>query len=277
MNRIFGRLTFSSAAVMLLLAASLLSSCSTKRSIIRQPLREQGEAYLIQKMDSGQARFDYLSARCAIRIINNKSKTDLRGQLRVKMDSTIWVSLSPALGIEIARLKITNDSIQFINRVDKNYFDGNYQFIARYLTTSIDFDMVQSLILGNDFSSYESNTFRALIDGMEYRLSTTGRAKMKKYLRKEETPNILVQSIWLSPENFKISRVNLKEFGEENKRLQVDYANFVRVNEQVLPGKIVFDIQAEQHFRIEIELSNIELGVAQGFPFKIPDRYDRIE
>jgi hypothetical protein len=266
-----------SIIIMMLFILILSSSCATKRSIIKQPLKEFGEEFLIDKMDGAESKFDFLTARCNISIINNKTKTDLKGQIRIQFDSIIWLSMTPALGIEIARLMITTDSIWFINRIEKNYFDGDYDFVTRVLGTSIDFDMLQALVLGNDFSYYENKSFKASVDGNEYKLSTTGRSKLRKYLKQQETPNILVQNLWLNPSNFRISRINLKEFGEENNKLSVEYAKHTMVKGKLIPTLINIDIQGNQRIHLSIELNSVETGVAQTFPFKIPDKYHRIE
>ncbi len=97
----------------------------------------------------------------------------------MQKDSVIWLSFSPALGLEVARLKITPDSIKFMNRLDRVYFEGDYQLLNNFLQTTIDFDILQSLLIGNDFTFYDNNSFRASIDALEYRLSTTSRTKLK--------------------------------------------------------------------------------------------------
>jgi len=263
--------------IMVLLIVLGFSSCVTKRSIIKQPLKEFGEDFLIERMDGAESKFDFMTARCNISIISNKTKTDLKGQIRIQFDSIIWLSMTPALGIEIARLMITTDSIWFLNRIEKNYFNGDYDFVTRVLGTSIDFDMLQALLLGNDFSYYENKSFKSSVDGSEYKLSTTGRSKLRKFLKQQETPNILVQNLWLNPKNFRISRINLKEFGEENKKLSVEYAKHTLVNGQLIPTLLNIDIQGNQRIQLSIELNSVETGHVQTFPFKIPDKYHRIE
>jgi len=136
-----------------------LQGCKTKRALIKKPLKEQGESYLLEKMASNELDFDWFSARCAVTVINDKkTKTDLRGQLRIQKDSVIWMSLSPALGIEVARLMITQDSIWFINRIDKNYFKGDYDFINSFFQTTVDFDILPALFLGHDMNHSTTKT-----------------------------------------------------------------------------------------------------------------------
>ncbi len=261
---------------MVLLSFFGLQSCKTKRSIIKKPIKEYGEDFLLEKLAENQIDFDWFTARASITYINDKNKTDFRAQLRIQKDSVIWVSFFPALGLEVARLLITVDSIKFMNRLDRVYFEGDYQLLNTFLQTTIDFDMIQALLIGNDFSFYENNSFRASIDAMEYRLSTTGRTKIKRDLRQDETQSIFIQNIWLNPDNFKITRVNLREMGEENKRLQAEYRHFVAADNKLFPSHISFDLQADKKIKLEIDFSRMEFNAKQSFPFRIPDRFSRL-
>ncbi|MDP3445632.1 MAG: DUF4292 domain-containing protein, partial [Ignavibacteria bacterium] len=198
-------------------------------------------------------------------------------QLRIQKDSVIWVSMSPALGIEVARLMITQDSIKFINRIDKSYFDGDFTLANSYFTTTIDYDILQALITGNDLNFYEDEGFRGSIDGQEYQLITTNRNSRKKYFKQKETPNVLVQSIWLNPENFKITRVGLKEFGDENKRLQATYKDFVLINEQLVPAEVDLEIHGGRKINVEIKFSRMEFDQELKFPFSIPNSYSKMK
>jgi hypothetical protein len=259
---------------MLLLAVS----CKTQRSIIKEPLKSEGEKFLIDKMADAEFKYTYFNARCNVTLIDDKkNSTELRGQLRIQKDSIIWISLSPALGIEAARLMVTNDSIRFINRIDKTFFEGDISLVNNYFLTTIDFDILQALITGNDIEGYEDGNFRASIDAMQYRLTATNRVKQKKYLKQKDTPNVLVQNIWLNPNNFKIMSLNIKEFGEENKRLQAFYDDFETINGQMVPASINFELQGGKKINLKIKYSRIELDILQTFPFKIPDNYTEMK
>ncbi|MBZ0243468.1 MAG: DUF4292 domain-containing protein [Bacteroidales bacterium] len=274
MNRKLFRLFFG---LLLLASVVFVQSCITKRAIIKKPLKEEGEAFLLNKMSENELDFDFFSARCAISVVSDKkSKSDFRGQIRIQKDSLIWLSLSPALGIEVARLMISQDSIWFINRIDKTYFKGDYDFVNSFFQTTIDFDILQALLVGNDMLYYEDDNFRAAIDAMEYRLGAAKRSKMKKQLLLEDSPNILIQNIWLNPDNFKITKVNLKEFGQESKQLETRYSNFSAVQDQLIPTELDMLLQADKKLRVGLRFSNIELDEPLSFPFKVPSKYSKM-
>jgi hypothetical protein len=259
----------------LIVSVVILSGCSAKRNIIKEPLKEAKSAFLLEKLAESELKFDWFSAKFSIDYIYDKKLTEFKGQIRIRKDSIIWLSFSPALGIEMARLKITNDSVFFMNRINKTYLKGDYKFINDYLQTNIDFDILQSFIIGNDFQFYEKTKFRAFIDNQEYRLSTMERHKLKKFVKQDETLKAFIQNIWLNPDTYKITRVNIKEFNND-KKLDARYDNFKDHEGQLFPFDIVFEITADEKIIVEVDYSRIIIDEARSFPFTIPSKYDRI-
>lgn len=263
----------------LLILFCMTTSCRSTHSTIKDPLKEKGESFLFQEMTKAEADFDWFESRCDIQVITDKkSKTDLNGQIRIKKDSIIWFSLSATLGIEVARVKITPDSVFFINRLNKSYFTGNINFLENMFQTKIDFYIIQSLLIGNDLSNYENFGLKASIENGEYKLSAAKKAKLKREIKKNENQNILVQNIWLHPQNFKITKVNLKEFDEinETKKLQIEYSDFENIENQVIPSTLLMTLHADNRMDISIHYSKINLTEKQAFPFKIPNKYNQI-
>lgn len=259
------------------LLSLVFASCSTRRQSIKDPLKEAKITYLLEELADNELQFDWFSAKFSIEYIYDKKLTDFKGQIRMRKDSIIWLSFSPALGIEMARLKITSDSVFFMNRINKTYLKGDYGFISDFLQTNIDFDMLQSFIIGNDFQFYEKSKFRASVDNAEYKLSTSERHKLKKFVKRDETDaKAFYQNIWLNPETFKITRVTVKEITDD-KKLDAYYSHFKDFEGQLFPFHILFEITADEKIEVNVKYSRIRIDEALSFPFSIPGKYDRIE
>ena len=263
--------------LMLILAmGAMLSACSARRQIIKEPLKEAPVAYILDGLAQNEFRYDWFSAKFSIDYIYDKKLTQFKGQIRMRKDSVIWISFSPALGIEMARLLINTDSVFFMNRINKNYLAGDYRFISDFLKTTIDFDILQALIIGNDFQFYEKTKFKALIDNTEYKLSTAERHKLKKFVKQGETDILaFYHDLWLDPENFKITRVSLKEITAD-KKLDAYYGDFREEQGQLFPYDLTFEVVADEDITVEVKYSRIRVGEPLTFPFTIPDKYLRI-
>ena len=94
-------------AILLSIAAFLLASCASRKKTVA-PAPPQS--------------FEWLTANMAIQAeYNGQSFNDLSGQLRMRKDSLVWVSVTATMGVEVLRAKISNDSIWILNRMEKTY------------------------------------------------------------------------------------------------------------------------------------------------------------
>ena len=181
------------------------------------------------------------------------------------------------MGIEAARILLSDDSVKFINRLNKTYFTGEYGLIDSLLNTSLDYSILESMILGNELTEYDINKFRASIDGGLYRITIQERRKIRKYLKSNEiSSKVLVQNIWLNPDNFKINKVELKELGDDNRKLEVMYLNYQEVDGILLPEEIQINISATTPIDINIQFGRTEINEPLRFPFAIPRKYDEL-
>ena len=102
-----------------MLAVLLLASCaSRKKTVAPTPPRS----------------FEWLTANMAIQAeVNGQTFNDLSGQLRMRKDSLVWVSVTATMGVEVLRAKISNDSIWILNRLEKTYLAEPLDSLAQQL------------------------------------------------------------------------------------------------------------------------------------------------
>jgi len=263
--------------VLLSFVLLILLSCHPQKKITREPIKDKRADSLFSLLKKNEFKFNLLSVKFSADVSFNKNNNSFNGNVRIKKDSAIWISITPALGLEAARILITVDTVKMINRLESTYFIGDFKYISNLLKTDLDYDMIQSLLVGNDFSSYENDVFKASIDNKQYLLSTVGRGKLKKHLKsKEDSTKIVMQDIWLDPESYKITRVHIKEI-KENKKLEAEYSDFVTVDSLLFPNKLEFVIVNDK-IRVEIKIENSRVSTSGPleFPFNISSKYNRI-
>jgi hypothetical protein len=264
--------------LVLCVAVLMLPACKSTRPMIKAPLKEEGPQYLYTKLKEHELQFDWLSLKFDASYAEKRKSTDFKGQIRMKKDSIIWMTITPALGIEAMRLEITNDSVKYVNRLDKNYFVGDYKLVSQFMQIDVDFDILQAIILGNDFQFYDTNTFRASIDNLDYKLSTTDRRKVRKEAQSvSDNPVVLLQNIWLDAENFKIKKIDLKEYMKDNRKLSGSYQDFLPLGSQLYPSTLKFDITADDVITIKINYNKVTINEPMTFPFSVPENYKRIQ
>lgn len=93
--------------------------------------------------------FTTFSAKGKMQLEKPDEKLSSAINLRIKKDSIIWISVVPALGIEAARVRITPDTIQILDRLHRTYFAGNFALLKQRYNVSASFPVLQAMLLGN--------------------------------------------------------------------------------------------------------------------------------
>jgi hypothetical protein len=260
--------------VFMLMVSVTLSACKSNRSILKVPIKEEGADFLLEKLTENEFKFNTFTSRLAIDYTYDRKKLDFKGQVRIVKDSAIWISFNQDLGIEMVRLLITEDTVKFIDRINRTYFVGDYAFVNDFLSANIDFGILQSLLLGNDFEYYEDASFRASIDSRQYRLNTTGRGKLKSNVRNsDDNTRNLLQTLWLNPETFKITEIRLKELTRNSKKLTAVYSGFQNIENQQFPTKVDYSIEADVPIKVTVRHSRMTLNQPASMPFNVPEKY----
>lgn len=262
---------------LLLTIVVFMLSCHSERGLIKAPVKEAEPEYLTSQLKKHQLKFNSFKAKFSLRYTKGSDKSNVKGNIRVKKDSVIWVSIAPMLGIEIARIKITPDSVKFINRHNKSYFKADYNYINRYLNSATGFEMLQALLIGNDFSSYEDAGWEVKIDDGLYRLSTVNRRKEIKYVSKGEASVIPFQKTWLDPENFKVKKVMVKEASSSRSReLIASYNDFSQISQQLFPLHVEYNLEANENINVILDYSRVSLDENLKYPFNISSKYKKL-
>ncbi len=266
--------------ILFLLSALLLTSCKHRQKITltnrKCILDFKNSKTLTANLKSNEFRFDRLNAKLNLEADIDSTFNSFTVSLRIKKDSLIWMSISK-LGIEGARLLITKDSVKFMNRVNNTYFKDDFSYFSTLLNAEIDYDDLQSLLTGNSVTFYnEDEKIKSGVDNCQYTLGTIRKYKLRRVMSKGKELNDPVQSIYMVPETFKISRILFYDFNP-SRSLDARFSEFTPVDSaQLFPLKMSFIVKAKKNINIDIQYSKPRLNEEQSFPFKIPDNYEQI-
>ncbi|HLC83927.1 MAG TPA: DUF4292 domain-containing protein [Bacteroidia bacterium] len=268
----------------LLFVSLLLSSCKSRQKITlnngRCILDFKNARTLTSHLKEKEFKFDRLNAKLSVDAEIDSTSASFTVTLRMKRDSVIWMSLSK-LGIEGARVLITKDSVKFIKRplgddIGK-FFVGDYAYISKMLNTDMDFEMLQSLLIGNSVEFYdEDEKIKPGIDNCQYTLGTIRKKRLRKVMEKGKELKEPAQSIYMIPETYKIARILFYEFGPD-RSFDAVYSEYeLKDSVQLFPMKMNYTIKAQKTVKIDLAYSKIVLNEEQTFPFKIPENYEAI-
>lgn len=258
----------------------LLFSCKVQeKENVKMKIKSRPSKFLVKKLKENEFQFNTISAKASIAIIDSSDKkTSFKAHLRIKKDSIMWMSFS-ALGLEAARVTITQDSVKFINRLKKEYFLGDFNYINKLFDTDIDFQMLEALLIGNSLDFDEDEKIHSRVDRKKnlYYLSTEKKRKVRKELLKEkEKIRKEAQALWLDPVSFKIKALLLSS-PETNRSLSINYSKHKEIDSQLVPDKIDFELKSRTSSSIEVDYSKFSSGKSLSFPFKISSKYVQLQ
>lgn len=121
------------ALLVLLLAAT---SCASRKKTVA-PIPPQSFEWLTANMDI-QAEG------------NGMNFDDLSGQMRMRKDSLVWLSVTASMGIEVARAKVSTDSVWIVNRLEKTYLAEPLDTLSAQLGMPLSLSLIQTLLLDNN-------------------------------------------------------------------------------------------------------------------------------
>lgn len=248
MNRFF--------LMFLLPVVMLATSCSKK--IANLDKYDRGKKVEVREID-----FNYFESKTKVRYQEGEQKLNGNATIRIKKDSLIWFSVSPSVGIEITRAVITPDTIIVMNRLEKEFYTFNFKTLSDYFNFKIDYNLVQSVLLGNLPVEFEND------DEIE---------KSGDYYKISRKKGFLSIDSYVQNQTKKLETVIMKEVFGKN-QLSLKYGDFGELNEYLFPNSCQVNLTYDTPkgpvvTSVDIEHSKAEISdKALRFPFNIPSRY----
>lgn len=224
--------------------------------------------------------FTWVNAKANVETLIDGKEESFDIRVKIKKDSAILVSIQYLLGLEVAKILITKDSVKLVNYIQKNYFVGDFNYINDLLNTELDFNVLQAVLFGNSAEFYEDDDLKLkpIIDreNCRYLLSTERKRKLKKLQTTGTELKKALQILTLSPENYKILKNEFIDPGT-NRTFIANYKNFTQKDSVYAPFNVDIDIYAEKKANIKIEYVRIEKNTPQKISINIPNKYDRLQ
>ncbi|MGC9331833.1 MAG: DUF4292 domain-containing protein [Bacteroidales bacterium] len=235
---------------------------------------------LLYAHDTSYVNVNILDLRFKVKYTDSTSGTQRATcYIRMYTDSLIWVSVR-SVNIEWMRILMTPDSLQFVDGMNKTYYQGNYDFFSRKLMIIPVFQNIQDLLLQKMFvfnPHYQQELQKKIKpcnDSIYYCLKLnaekpkTGQGKINVF-----SPGWVEQYFRFYPYNFKLASTELISTLTGDK-IQVEYTT--TDNDYHYPGTIAISLKGQQHVNMELENKKAAYGDSLKTPFKIPENYEPV-
>ena len=152
-KEIRGKINHTPWLYVLLLAVIILlvPSCSTHRKVEKHGHKQELKGTnVVENLIDSRCPWNTMSVKMSVRL-NQKGKKPKKvgAGLKIKRDELIQLSVTPMLGVEVARLEISKMGILLVNRINKEYVEVPFSELKHI--ANLDYDMMQSLFLNEIF------------------------------------------------------------------------------------------------------------------------------
>jgi len=240
------------------------------------PLQNESVQELMGRLDSSAFKAEWINGKASVSTERDGNETSFNITLRARKDSVIWISISPLLGIEVARIMITPDSVKMLDRLHNKYQANTFETINKLLQLKVNFEIVQSLLYGN-FFAYKKNENRfnsVYLEDKYYILSSLNKKKLRRSLEEKDLSKPVIQDVYINSTLYKIFKMSVED-QKINKSLLTEYQDFRPTESGQFPFKSKTKVKADKDLEINIEFGKLKVGEVQEFPFNIPSNFER--
>jgi len=304
--RVSCKFSFRRVALLAMIALVVLSGCKKAKPLseTKDPLRHKPAGFLLRQNEKNQFNFEWLAMKVDAEMSAKGESRGFKANIRMRRDSVIWISISPALGIEVFRVLITPDSVKYISRIpdDKYYYAGGFTAVTDLAGVDMDFNMIQDLLIGNAVGIDNDETkFRSEIDEFNYLLISKYRRKVRRAVgvddrklnpqdsltvnpndpryqravKKSDEEDLIISRYWLDGERYRLVKSIFNDLINQ-RAVEIEYADFVEETGQFYPSNCrlkVRDPLREQE--INFKITKLVIGKTSDFPFEIPSDFER--
>ena len=274
-----------------------------KRTTAYLPAKEATE--LLTELEQRELNWNTLGLRMEASAEAMGQSGSFTLNVRMARDSVIWMSISPALGVEAVRVLMTPDSVQVLSKVPGSrwVFQGNYEVLDQAIEAPVSFHLMQDLLLGNPLMMDQSqDVFVSKIQGDAYVLMAKYDRRIRKLVgtddrglapddslrivakdkkaeriigKADESEELIVKRYWLDGETSDPIKDVVNDLFN-GRTVQVTRSEFEDTELGRLPSLVRMTAQGtEGTFDATFETKRRRAGRAYDFPFSIPEGFEK--
>jgi hypothetical protein len=286
--------------------AGFISSCNnTKRLENGKPLVRRSPGHLVNQLNKNSLIYDQLSFKAKVSAIIGDEKQDFKATIRIQKDSAISIGISPALGVEIVKVVITQDSLKYISRIpgDKHYFVGDFRGLNALIDGDFNYQMVQNMLTGEPVAlNKKDDKLKSDVDGENYLLiqkydrklkrltgmdekemdierdtifaDTTSRA-YNRITKRVDDYELLIKRYWLDGLTLKLTKTIFNDL-LANRTVEITHKDYRLKESQLFPFLSRLVIQDPyQKSEIEAEITKTKFNKPYEIKFEVPEKFER--
>lgn len=285
-------------AVLVLLTTAACKS-GKPLPIIGAELPARSPERLLERLLANEQEHDtirYYTAKASVGLRMPDGNKSFKAQIRSVRDSAAWVSVIPALGIEVARVLLTTDSLKMLDKMADQYFVGDTAAAKAQFGLQPSLTLLQQALLGKAIGLDPQEKYRSDREDGQYVLTSRekrrfvraaedispadtlgsrdmGERRLERTLRRAEEREAIVLRYWIDPEDFRVTRVQIADLARDQ-TADVRYEQRGTAEENHLPATIHLTLsEPDRQASATLELSRIDLTGPVSMNFRVPEKF----
>lgn len=233
----------------------VLTSCGTKKaaSDLDKPVSER---VALKNFEKNSPAFESISGKMKVSYESEKDAQSLSINYRILKDEKIWLSAKVMGLVSVAKVLITPEKVQYYEKLDKTYFDGDFRIAKEYLGLEIDFEQIQNLLIGRNLEPLKKKH-------MYY--------SENAYLNISELQNFLIFTAKISASDFLLAEQGLSQ---QDRDLKVFYKDYRQDKNSYFPNEIlILAKENDDLVKIKLDYKSRSLNQKLSFPYSVPSSY----
>lgn len=245
-------------------ADSLISSEITELPVDTLITKISLDTLDIPSIFSSKIPYEWISYRMKVKMEINGGVHNFQIFYVNKIDSIIYINANIFGGIELGRFVITPEEVIFLNKIEKNYYQGDMSIFEHLTGIPLDFYMIQSLFNAVDFVNFEDRL--EIIDHeSEIQLVASNRCHKTKKL-------CIFQDLLLD-NHFQLLKHNISVDLSGNS-IEVTYSQYSAIDSLTFFNFLSAEIP-EAEIKVAAELKNLKLNTPGPTHVNIPSNFCR--
>ena len=250
--------------IAILAVVVLMMSCKSKSVVAEASVKATRLTAdeIIENHYNNKNNFSTLYIKSNARYVDDKQTQNVTAEIKIKKDEQILISIR-FLGITMAKALITPTSVNYYEKINGSYFEGDFRGLSKWLGTDLDFNKIQNMLLGDAIDDLNKGKYTESLIEQTYRLDDFSNNNTKK-------------SFFFDADKFLIKRQEITQIAE-NRTIKVVYSDNKVYNEATLPSNVLINtLQTKGKTEINLDYNTVSFNEELSFPYSVPNGYKRI-
>jgi hypothetical protein len=226
---------------------------------------------ILTRWNENEIKLDWLSNDATADYAGKPMNVSGSMNVRFRRDSIIWINVKK-LFINVARIKMTPDSVFVVNYIQSNYVAKDIKYIEKQYNIPADFKLVQNFLLGNPIFLTDAKKLTLERDPSGDILLRGKDERWKALYRLDEKTMELKEMFFEQPSAARTMKISYQNYdilrGYAKGDSKFSYLRTIQV-ESPQTGKV--------SVTLEVDTDGLEVNVPKNIKFEIPSGYSRMD